>query len=234
MKALPVIFTLFAALLLRTSSAQTVLLHVDRTEDTVPQRHGPNRPLFTQIFLGGGFLLGPDRAGSRTTSFGSGEVMFGMRTKYKVGAVYSCGWDVRAATSFIKLKQEQGKRIPDTIVHRSGRIDISTLRLGFYNRFNLDPRRANTLGHYVDLGLCGDVIFSMTTLNKDKLPDGSLLKTERSRLPWSRVVTAGVYARIGLGRICFYGDWRLTPYFNHKNNFADLPVCMAGLEIGIY
>jgi len=162
------------------------------------------------------------------------EYGLGLRQKYKVGAVYSAGWEAALNMLYIKMEQSQGKTFPDTLMHKMNRFDVSSLRFGLFNRINFDPHRGNTLGTFLDLGISGEWRPRARTVTKDDQPDGSLLKTTVKDLPYVNDFGASLYFRFGIGKLAFYVNYFLTDYFNSKSTYQELPRTTVGIDLAAF
>src|SRR6185295_10985925 len=103
------IFLLIICLWCASASAQTMVLNVDRETDSIPSKRGPNLARYTYAFLYGGFVAGADEAGGRIKYGNSGEYGAGIRVKYKIGKVYSMGFEWGLKFLFYKIKQSSDK-----------------------------------------------------------------------------------------------------------------------------
>ena len=83
--------------------AQTVLLHVDRATDSIPSKHGQNMPRYIYPFIKLGWVLGPDAKGARISYGNSIDLAFGIKKKYKVGSIYSFGWEAQRDYQVFKM-----------------------------------------------------------------------------------------------------------------------------------
>lgn len=229
------IVLIFLISLLKFSEGQTVLLQVDQTKETINTERGPNLKRYHQFILRGAFLASDDFSGGRIIYGSSANLSFSFRKKYKIGSVYSLGFDIDNQYTDYKLKQEKGKILPDTILNDiSERLDYYTLGVGFYQRFNFDPGRGNFLGFFLDMGIMGEWNYSIKDISKNKLSDGSVLKEVKRNLPYVNALGAKLYSRIGFGRSAFYGSYRLTELFKPSYNYPDLPRFVLGLEIAVF
>jgi hypothetical protein len=212
--------------------AQTVILNVDR-ENTKTPAGGPNTAGYTHGYLALGFALPPDEAGSRVVFGSSANFSFGLRHKYKISGFYSLGWDMVFDFSEWKIKQEAGKTFPDTIIQDEQHFSTSDFGIGFYNRFNFDPNRGNTMGHYLDLGINGKWDFSNVETLKQDHPRGKAT-IDIDELKYPNVWQANVFARIGSGRWVLWASYRLTNLFKSNYQYNELPRLSAGVEVGLF
>jgi hypothetical protein len=217
------------------SSAQTVLLSVDRNNEINASERGPNLKKFTSIFFRGGCLASKDNPTARIIYGSSVNLAVGVRNKYKISSVYSLGYEIECQYTDYKLKQTKGKIIPDTIINNlSGRLDYSSLGLGLYNRFNFDPHRGNYLGNFLDIGIAGEWDFSIKEISKNKREDGTVFKTTTKHLNYVNNLNTKVYARIGFSHFSLYGSYRLLDLFKPSSIFPDLPKLVLGIELSVF
>jgi hypothetical protein len=231
MKKILLLFLLLATI---SVHSQTVLLKVDRKTERVASERGQNLKRFTHFYLRAGMLASEDKPGARIIYGSSVNLALGLRNKFKIGSVYSLGYEIETEYTDYKFKQEEGKIVPDTIINQMGRLDFYSLALGFYNRINFDPGRGNFMGTYLDLGIKGEYHFSIKSITKNGLPDGEQLKTTTRQLNYVYNTNAHVYARLGFSHFSFYASYRLLDVFKPDYNFPDVPTVVAGFELGLY
>lgn len=231
MKATLSIF-LFTVLLCTGLRGQTVLLNVEREHKKVPDG-GPNTKKFVYGFVGFGFALPPDEAGSRVVFENSINASLGIRKKFRIGGFYSLGWEASVNFADWKMKQADGKTFPDTLREDVQRFDVTDFGMGFFNRFNFDVHRGNTLGSYLDLGITGRWSFAMTEVHKSDSPRGKAT-TRIDDLNYTNIFQANFFARLGSGHWSFWAAYRPTNFFSKKNKYNELPRASAGIDIGLY
>jgi hypothetical protein len=226
------LFFVFCCLLL--SEAQTMVLEVDRSQDLIPAKRGPNLKTFGCLFLGGGLVASGDQAGARIKYGSSGEYFVGGRAKYKISGLYSLGWEFQAHFQYYKLQQTAGKILPDTNQHNVERFDIGSIGLSFYNRFNFDPHRGNYLGNFLDLGITGEWMYSFIHVTKDKAPDNTDIKISQTNLPYINNLASDVFVRVGFNKISIYARYRISDFFKTQYGYPELPKLIAGVEFAIF
>ena len=229
-------FLTFLAIFLfyQTLLGQTVLLYESRNNENLITESGQNLKRFSHIYIRTAFITPKDNPGARIIYGSSLNLAAGVRKKYKIGSVYSLGFDIEAQFTDYKLKQSAGKVLPDTILHDVSRMDYTSLGFGFYNRFNFDPHRGNFMGTFFDLGVIGTFHYSINSISKTKLPDGTKLKSITSNLKYVNNTDARAYARLGFSHVCIYGSYRLTDLFKKTGDYPELPKLIVGLELGLY
>jgi hypothetical protein len=225
---------LFFILLGLSGYSQTVLLQVDRKKDTFTSDKGPNEKHFVNFFYHIGFMLPPDKPGARIIYGSSVDIGLGIRTKRKFSSIYSHGWEMGILYSDYKLKQEENRLIPDSIVNKMSRYDYLSAFLGFYTRFNFDPKRGNYLGHFLDLGVTGQWHFSIKYITKNNGQDGTLVKTVTRKLNYTNVLNLQPYIRLGINHISIFGTYRIFDLWKESSGFPDMPRFTAGVDLALF
>jgi hypothetical protein len=211
------------------------LLNVDRQSEQKTTDFGPNLKKFSHIFLHAGIIASGDKEGAHIIYGNSSSLAFGFRKKYKISPIYSLGYDLENQYTFYKLKQESGKVLPDTIINNiAGRLDYSSLELGLFNRFNLDPERGNFLGHFIDVGIMGEWDYSIRCISKNELSDGTTIKSVVKKLKYVYNLNTKIYARLGFSHLSLLASYRLKPLFKPGWSYPDLPRLILGLELAVF
>jgi len=217
------------------AEAQTVLLQKEPERETLLKESGPNYRKFNHLFIRGGILASSDKPGARIIYGTSVNLGFGLRKKYKVSPVYSFGFDIELAYTDYKLRQSSGKAVPDSSLNNiAQRIDYSVFGIGFFNRFNLDPNRGDFMGVFIDVGIMGELNYSIKTITKNKLPDGTIEKVVLRKLPYTNTWNSKLFARLGYSHGSVYASYRLMNLFDKESNFPDMPRLIVGIELGVF
>jgi hypothetical protein len=175
-----------------------------------------------------------DKPGARIIYGPSVNLGFGMRFKYKVSNIFSLGYEIENQFADYKLRQEDGKILPDTIQNDMARFDFSSLSVGFFNRFNFDPSRGNFLGTFLDIGIAGEVHYSIKYITKNDGPDGTLLKTTLRHLNYANGFNAKAFARLGFSHFSLFASYRILDIFKSSYNYPDLPRVAAGIDLAVF
>ena len=229
------LITIFLASMITFAGAQTVLLQKEPENETLQKETGPNYRKFNHLYIRGGLLASSDKPGARIVYGTSVNLGFGMRKKYKINSVYSLGFDFEFQYTDYKLRQRSGKIVPDTLLNNiAERIDYSTFGVGFFNRFNLDPDRGNFMGVFFDVGIMGELNYSIKTISKNKLPDGTIEKVVLRKLPFTNTWNSKLFARFGYSHGSVFASYRLMDLFDEKFDYPDMPRLIVGIELGIF
>lgn len=214
------------------SNAQTVLLNYDSKTEPSYNR-GPNQKKFTQGYLIVGFITPPDQDGANLVYGSSATYGFGIRKKFKVSPVYSLGWDLKFDFTYYKIKQTANKKFSPGTTYDSQRLDVSSVSLGLFNRFNFDPHRGNFMGTYFDIAADVRYAYSILEIFKYKTTVGDV-RTELSNLNYVKNLHSDLIARFGYSRICLWSSYRFTDLFKPQYNLPEMPRLTIGLELGLY
>ncbi|WP_139922241.1 hypothetical protein [Hymenobacter sp. DG01] len=227
-------------LLVLTSEAraQRVLLRADPPTDSVRTNYGPNRAVYSHLYLGYAPVVGlPEGPGADLRYFKSAEFFVGVRHKFRLTQAVAAGFDVRYARLAYHLEQNSWKLLPTASLHHSESLVISQLQLEPYLRLGFG-RRGNVIGHYLDLSGWGGWALGTSHHYEDRPGTGGGKRTvvvERD-LGYLRRWPFGVGARLGSGRYAATARYRLSDTFTAQANpaYAELPRWVVGLELGIF
>lgn len=229
-----ILVVLIQVIAIQKNFSQTVLLEEDRSLDTISQTFGPNLKHYSQAFLAMGSIFGESGKELPVMNGVSYEFRAGIRTKRKVSPVYSYGYDFfyRAVNYYIEQNDE--KKNPDTIEHKSQKYNFFSFGLGFYNRFNFDPHRGNFLGTYIDAGITGEWDFRARTVTRDVLPGDEKIKVILKNFDYVNAFSSRIFLRGGKSRFLVYGSYRITDHFKTSSGYREMPRFIAGVELNIF
>ncbi|MBL4754171.1 MAG: hypothetical protein JKY52_11350 [Flavobacteriales bacterium] len=247
---LKIILPLLFAVSVGELMGQSVLLEEDVNADTVEVVKGPNKRVFSHMYLGVAFAAGPDSAGSRINYGKSFDITIGRRTKWKISSFYALGLDLEYHMSAFNLAQEAGKLLPNDSVHDSERLKFHNLAAGFYNRFSLNTRRGNYIGNFIDLGVRLDVPILSTHVTEDELDragynNGRDIKTKTTDLRFITDFNYSGYFRLGFNKYVLTASYRLSDLFISDSNlyakygngltkYPELPALSVGVQLGLH
>jgi hypothetical protein len=225
---------LFSIGFVDSGAAQTMILEVSRSADTIPTKRGPNLQKFSHGYINFGFIAGADEPGAKIIYGPSVEFGAGARKKYKISPLFSLGWELGANEKIFKLKQENGKSTPDSAINDVERMDYTSAYISFYNRINFDTHRGNYMGTFLDLGINGEWDFSISHIIKNTLPDGSKITSQITGLPFVNNINYQVFARLGKSHLSWYVAYRLSKLFKPIYHDPELPALSTGIDLGIF
>lgn len=227
------IFTIFLLSLSIGAFSQAVLLEQDVKADTIRPTKGPNLKHFYQGYFGIGIPVFTNEDLNYTKFGTTSAVDFGMRYKRKLASHFAVGADLGLNLAAYKIKQDNGKTVPDTIINSREKFQINSLTGSVYFRVNVG-RRGNHLGNYLDVGAFGgwNLAKKHRTINTNEQDEK--VKVITSHLKYMEDFSYGILARIGSNRYALTASYRLSDLFKSTSLFPELPRLTAGVEVGIF
>jgi hypothetical protein len=227
---------IFIILMLSISTlafSQEILLQQNVKADTLKPTHGANLKHFFQGYIGLGFPINTNENAPYTQFGTSTAVDFGIRYKRKLAEHFAIGMDFGANLAAYKIKQDNGKSVPDTVINNKEKFQINSLTSSVYTRINVG-RRGNHIGNYLDLGIYGgwNCIKKHKSINDNA--EGEKVKVITSQLKYIDNFSCGLLARLGVSRWSLTAGYRLSDLFNSSYAMPELPRLIVGVEIGIY
>lgn len=217
------------ALLPFSLQAQTEMLSEEIAIDSSIAKRGPNRKHHTHSYMSFGAAIDAGSAGTKVVQPRVDFFNVGVRYKRRLAEHFAVGFDVAYGIEDYRLKQEAGKKTPDTLLNNRERLIFNSFAGGLYMRFNFG-RRGNQLGKYVDLGGYGNIVFAHTHFIKNKLADGSVIRSRISRKDYYQLFNYGLTARVGINKFVLFGQYRLSNMFYGDKNLPELPRILAGVQ----
>jgi hypothetical protein len=218
------------------TQAQRILLRESLATDTVPGVFGPNRAYYNHFYVGYGLVAGPGEGPGAALRYGnSGELVLGLRNKFRVSQALALGLDMRYARVAYYLAQNGQKILPNPVQHYREYLALPQAQLEAFARLNYG-RRGNVIGRYLDVGGWGGWVISTAHHYEDK-PAGSGAKnvdvTEHG-LWYLRRWSYGAGVRAGFGRYALTGRYRLSDVFAGAAppHYPELPRWVIGVELG--
>lgn len=215
------------------AKAQTVVLQENLT-DTVATNFGSNKRHHFHAVFGYDFFAGKENTDAPVRFGRSGGFNYGFRYKYKLGSVYSLGFDIIYQGLNYRFRQSKEKIFPDTLLHKSQSLSFSSFKMGIYNRINFDRHRGNITGKFLDVGFGYLWNFSVHYNVTDDQPDGSELDRDYSKLNYIQKFLPVIFTRLGYNRIIFTAQYLLENPLKANYSNIILPKLMVGVQLGFY
>lgn len=229
-----VFFTIILISLLSVNAfSQEILLKQNVKADSVRPTRGPNLKNYLHGYLGAGFPLYTNEGYSYTKPILSSSFDFGIRYKRKITNFLAVGADLGIIASSYKIKQEEGKKVPDIILNKKEKFQINMLVGSAFIRTNVG-RRGNYIGNYLDLGGFGgwNMIKKHVTVNQNLAEER--VKVVKTRLKYIDDFSYGLSARLGSNRYAITASYRLSDIFKTSSSMAELPHLNLGFEYGLF
>jgi hypothetical protein len=220
---------LFFLLFPSSMVAQQVMLSEDVAIDSTIAKRGPNRKHYTHSFMSFGLAADAGSAGAKVVQPRFDYFNFGIRYKRRLAEHFAVGFDLSYGLEDYRLKQEAGKKLPDSLLNSRERMIFNNFTTGLYMRFNFG-KRGNQLGKYLDLGGYGNIVFGHTHFLKNKLADGSTVRARITGLNYYQLLNYGLSARLGYKKLVLFGQYRVSNMFYGDKNLPELPRILAGVQ----
>lgn len=211
------------------SVAQTVLLEQDVNADTIKPVWGKNLSHYGHFFVSAGTYIPNESVNDNL--FISSVLAFGYRYKRRVCNYYAVGLDLRLVFSSYNIKKDSSRNLPYSGFFNKENFNSNCLDLTLYNRFNFG-KRGNAIGKFIDIGFSASSIFLVTQKTKFKNPVGENIKAKYDVSSFFYPLNYSLLCRIGKERWSVFCNYRLSPLFEKKFHYQELPQWSAGLEFG--
>ena len=213
--------------------SQEVLLQQNVKADTIRPSWGPNMKHYILAYVGLGFPVYTTEAVNFTKPLASSCFDFGVRYKRRITNFLALGADLGVDATAFKLKQEQGKTVPDTIMNKKEKFQINSLIGSAYIRFNAG-RRGNYIGNYLDLGAYGgwNMVKKHKTINENTA--GEKVKVETTGLKYVENFSYGLLARLGTNRYALTARYRFSDLFVATYAMPELPRLARGFDLSLF
>jgi hypothetical protein len=157
----------------------------------------------------------------------------GLRYKRRITNYLATGLELGINATSYKLKQNDPKTIPDTVINDKEKFQISSIMSSGYVRINVG-RRGNFIGNYIDLGAYGGWNFQQKHKTTNENSDGEKVRVSTTRLKYVENFSYGLLARIGVSRYALTAHCRLSDIFESAKAIPELPRLILGVEVGLF
>jgi hypothetical protein len=242
MKKIAILFAIVALVPLKlhalpNDSTELVIDENNIEQGYVPSEKGPNRKIYRQFFLELGFMADNSNQGANTRFFYTNEKALGFRVKRRFNNYLASTLELGYRTPVFNLKQESSKMVPDNFQHDEEKIDVHTITTALHLRLNLDKRRGNYLGTFIEGGGYFGYVLTSRHLTWDK-PDGSsarVTKVVEKGLHYVNKYDYGLSAKLGHNHWSLYARYRLSDMFKKYNGikYQELSKLTIGVDLGL-
>ena len=213
--------------------AQQVLLQTNVATDTLPARTGPNRRYFGHAYLGYALAAGPGSLGVRY-GLPSFEVQLGGRLKRRLSPWLALNGDLRYAYLRYGLHPEAQRPAPLAVPHQTETISFHQAQAEGSLRFNVNRRRGNVVGRYVDVLAYGGYALGATYATRDDAPGGGQVELLAHQPAYLARWQGGVGLRLGSNSVAVVGRYRLSEALRPVAGtvLPQPPRWLLGIELG--
>lgn len=229
-------FSFLFLLIVSAAMAQYPVLDETVTPfDTLRPETGPNGKHFFNSFLGWHFAIPYESNDAAPVKpFSSSGLRVGWMWKHRISNFLAVGYLLDFNTYSFVYSQTDAKTFPDSLIHKSQSIGLTTIGTGLYLRFNFDTRRGNYIGHYLDAGAYLDWIPGRSLAYRDEIDFDQVQRSRISRLHYVEKYQYGLYAAIGLNKFTIFGRYRLSDVIKAPYHSAELPRLSVGIGLCMF
>lgn len=225
-----IIFLLLSVSL--SAYSQNILLQQNVKADSIRPTKGPNLKHYTQRYIGIGFPVFTNETLNYTKPGASSNFDLGLRYKRRFTNYFASGLELGINTTSYRLKQNEPKNVPDTVINDKEKLLISSLYSSGYVRINVG-RRGNFIGNFMDLGAYGGWNFQKKHKTTNENENGEKVRLSTTQLKYVENFSYGLLARIGISRYAFTAHYRVSDIFKSSYRIPELPRLIVGVEIGL-
>jgi hypothetical protein len=213
--------------------SQEILLEQNVKADTVRATRGPNLRHFVHGYVGVGFPIFTNEEVNYTKFGTSSAVELGVRYKRRLTQTFALGLNLGVNLAAFKIKQDEGKFVPDYTRNDKEKFQINSLAGPGYVRINVG-RRGNYIGNYLDLCAFSGWNFIKKHKTTNENQQGEKVRVLTSKLNYMENFSYGVLARLGTGRYALTASYRLSDIFKSSYSMPELPRLILGFEVGLF
>ncbi len=215
-KSYPHILILILLLSSGMASAQQLIMEEIVEPSPGNSQVGPNKRHFIETRLFYGFLNKWEDKSYPVKFLGSGEFEALVRYKLKINPMLSTGGSL-AYLNQVYISNHIN--IHDTLSSDRDLFKINSIKSAIFLRLNIDPKRGNYLGKYIEAGVYGSWSYSLKreiTNNYDESNELGIRKSKEilSGLDYLNRIQYGTYVSLGFGNYEISYRHRMSWIFN--------------------
>lgn len=214
-------------------SAQTVVISEDLRGDGDPPSSGMNRKHYRHFYTGFHFPAGdPELPGAEIIFGRSWTFEHGLRYKLRLNNTFSAGYEIQFKRASFFPRQQEGKRVPDQVIHEREKLVFTAIGGGLYQRVNFG-RRGDYIGRFIDVGVYGDWHFNIRHVSFDQVGK-ERIRTRRTGMDYPESLGYGILARVGFNNTVFKATYRLSDLFREDAGLPEFTRLTIGVEMGLH
>lgn len=228
---------LLSVINIHSFSQHKVLMEEDVDLTDVISKNGPNERHFfrTRIFYGLG--INPEGETLPVKTISSGEFEVFLRYKLKICSILSTGLSAGYISQRFPIRSDQ-KSFPDQVIYDRQVFQVHSFKPSIFLRFNIDPRRGNYLGKFIEGGVFGTWSFNQKRIMVTRYDESSESDIKKSRevqsgLDYIRKTQYGTYVSIGFANYELSYRYRISRFIDEEVYNYDFPANSLGLSIGL-
>ena len=231
----PGIFILCAGLVLFSGliRAQTVVIAENVEQQSEKSRYGMGRLHYRHLYMGFGFAAGsPLQSGAELVNRRSPMLEYGMRYRLQYASFLALGADLGLRRQSWFIRQQAGKRIPDTLAYDKEKLVFVALQGAVYQRIHFGAR-GDHIGRFADLGVFSQWFFHQRHVTHENTGNQSV-RIRRIGLDYAENLSYGLFARIGYQNLALKLQYRLSEAFVSSFDLPEPSPWHISLEIGFH
>ncbi len=205
---------------------------------------GQNKKHFAYSFINFGFIIPPSEGNGADIIYGQSHIFtYGIKYKYKINNIFSIGTGINYNSQIWNLQQNSSKTIPNNIIYDKEKIQLNNIGTETFLRFNIGKRN-NSIGNYIDISPYAELSYKtkhetvINSINSNNILGEEYNVTTNVHLNYIENFNYGIKLIFGLGRVSFFGKYRIsnifTPEFKTSISNTELNRLIIGLEIGLH
>lgn len=202
-------------LMLSSGMASAQKLIMEETVDPAPGNSllGQNKRHFIETRLFYGLMVNQENHSYPVKLVGSGEFEAIVRYKLKINPILSTG--LSASYLNQQFVTKKNNNLPDSLSPTRALFKINSIKPAAFIRFNIDPKRGNYLGKYIETGLYGVVSYSLkhVLVNKYEVMEEKGYRKSKEILSGLNYLSRfqyGTYISIGFGNFEISYRYRIS------------------------
>jgi hypothetical protein len=216
--------------------SQTVVLEQKGNQLNPDKKYGPNLKRYSNLSFGYGFFFHKNSEENYQINFPrSIQLNLSRRSKYKLNSLFAIGNEIGLAVKNINLKNNTVSILAPNI----NRINRLSINASLYSRINIDKKRGNRLGYFLDIGVGLDYFYFNKAISELDLPSSSYggIRVSYTGLKELKRFDYFCFARIGAERVNIIFQLILNEQIKDQSKSAliikNLPTFKAGIEINL-
>jgi hypothetical protein len=212
-------------------NAQVIVLEESPETPVKKEKYGPNRTHHFQTLFSFGLPASPSEGKGTPIDYGNSWYFdWGVKYKLRLNQTFALCSELSYYYESYALKHTPNKSLPDNTRHDYESVDFNGISLAVTPRLNLNKRRGNHLGSWLDAGFYGDWAFGRSHNTSNDLADGSSISVSHRKIPYANRLNYGISAGLGYNKIALIARYRLSDVFKKEYIYAEVPRLTLGFR----
>ncbi len=201
---------------------------------------GPSSRTYGWWYIAYGFKVGENEGVGADLIYGkSSEFLLGYRFKQRITNWLHVGAQIGYYYQAFHLKQDSAKFFPNRVLHDREKLILNNLDFSPYLRITFHKKRGIQMGKVLDIGGYGGWTYRTKHQAHNKYSvatpaGGSKTDVLNRGLVYIQDYHYGLTARMGIGHVLIYANYRLSDMFLPSYIYPELSRISVGIEIGLH